>query len=267
MVCWKSFTMERKVRRPMLQIENISVVFGGVTALNDVSFDVAEGELLGLIGPNGAGKTTLMRVITGTVTPVQGRVRLMSGTLNGKPSHQRIRSGIGLSQQIVHPFKSMSVLENVAFVVGHGKTRTPLTSIFKYSRREELTTAHELLELLAIDQVADAQPGNLPLGYLKRLEVARALALNPKILLLDEPLAGLNQREAHEFADTLLELNRAGQTILLIEHNLGEVIRICNRLVVIDNGVRIGQGNPHEVMDDPSVRKAYLGEDHRHVAP
>jgi len=250
----------------MLQVNNVTVVFGGVTAVNNVSFNVKDGEIMGLIGPNGAGKTTLMRVITGTVTPVSGTVSLGDIPLNGKPTYECIRAGIGLSQQIVHPFRAMTVLENVAFVAGHDKTKNPLASIFRYSRKKEKQKAAKFLQILGINKVADAQPGNLPLGYLKRLEVARALALEPKILLLDEPLAGLNQIEARELADKLLELNDLGQTILLIEHNLGEVIRICNQIVVIDNGSRIGLGKPHDVLEDPVVRSAYLGEG-QHAEP
>lgn len=246
----------------MLQVNNIKVVFGGLTAVDDVSFNVNAGEVMGLIGPNGAGKTTLMRVITGTVTPERGNVVLEGIPLKGKPTHQRIRSGIGLSQQIVHPFRSMTILENVAFVAGYGKTKNPVMSVFKYSREKEKQKAMEILQLLGIEEVADTKPNNLPLGYLKSLEIARALALEPKIMLLDEPLAGLNQIEARKLADKFLELNDLGQTILLIEHNLGEVIRVCNRLVVIDNGIRVGLGDPREVMDDPVVRSAYLGEGH-----
>lgn len=244
----------------MLRVDDITVVFGGVTAVKDVGFEVQKGEILGLLGPNGAGKTTLMRVITGTVTQVNGSVSLLNTSLDKKPSHQRIRSGIGLSQQIVYPFHSMTVLENVAFVAGYVKTRNPLLSILSYTRKNEMEKAREILELLDIEEVAEATPANLPLGHLKRLEVARALALQPKILLLDEPLAGLNQLEARRLADKLLELNRLGQTILLIEHNLSEVIRICTRIVVIDNGSKIGEGEPHEVMQDSVVRSAYLGE-------
>ncbi len=244
----------------MLRVDTITVVFGGVTALCDVSFTVKKGDVLGLIGPNGAGKTTLMRVITGTVIPVHGTVRLENVSLNKKPPHERIRSGIGMSQQIVHPFRSMTVIDNVAFVAGYAKTANPLRTIFKYSRKKEMQKALEILQLLGIEEVAESMPTNLPLGYLKRLEVARALALEPKILLLDEPLAGLNQLEARRLADKLVELNQLGHAILLIEHNLSEVVRICNRLVVIDNGSKIGEGLPHEVMHDPAVRSAYLGE-------
>ncbi|TKB05857.1 ABC transporter ATP-binding protein [Desulforhopalus sp. IMCC35007] len=250
----------------MLRVDNITVVFGGVTAVKDVAFGVKNGELLGLIGPNGAGKTTLMRVITGTVTPVSGSVSLINTSLDRKSSHERIRAGIGLSQQIVHPFRSMTVGENVAYAAGYAKTRNPLRSILSYSRKKEMDKAREILKLLDIEEVAEATPTNLPLGYLKRLEVARALALQPKILLLDEPLAGLNQMEARKLADKLLELNRLGQTILLIEHNLSEVIRICGRIIVIDNGIKIGEGEPQKVMRDPDIRSAYLGEGYNNAA-
>jgi len=250
----------------MLQVDNVTVVYGGVTAVKDVSFTVDSHEIMGLIGPNGAGKTTLLRVITGTVTPVQGTVTLAGISLEKKQSYKRIRLGIGLSQQIVHPFKSMSVLENVAFAAGHEKTKNPVMSIFRKSRAKEEQKAMEILRVLDIEKIAEEKPFNLPLGYLKRLEVARAMALTPELLLLDEPLAGLNQLESRKLADKLLELKQLGYTILLIEHNLGEVIRICDRLVVIDNGIKIGQGKPRKVMDNPVVRSAYLGEGH-HAAP
>jgi branched-chain amino acid transport system ATP-binding protein len=229
-------------------------------AVNGVCLKVEKGDFMGLIGPNGAGKTTLMRVITGTVKPTVGSVFLKQKCLDNLPSHDRIRSGIGLSQQIVHPFASMTVLENVVLVAGYEKTRNPMRSIFNRARKREEEKALDILKLLNIDKLADKKPTNLPLGYLKRLEVARALALDPVILLLDEPLAGLNQSEARELADKLQELNGLGQTILLIEHNLGEIVRICNKLAVIDNGMLISTGQPKTVMNEPGVRKAYLGE-------
>ncbi len=250
----------------MLRVDNITVLFGGVTALKEISLQTDRGDFMGLIGPNGAGKTTLMRVITGTVKPVEGSVFLREKCLDHLACHDRIRSGIGLSQQIVHPFTSMTVLENVVLVAGYEKTRNPMRSIFSRTRKQEEEKAFELLKLLKIDKIAGEKPTNLPLGYLKRLEVARALALDPAVLLLDEPLAGLNQTEARELADQLKELNVLGQTILLIEHNLGEVIRICNTLAVVDNGILISTGQPESVMNEPKVRKAYLGEKH-HALP
>ncbi len=250
----------------MLRVDNITVLFGGVTALKDISLHTDSGDFMGLIGPNGAGKTTLMRAITGTVKPAEGSVYLQEKCLDHLACHDRIRSGIGLSQQIVHPFTSMTVLENVVLVAGYERTKNPVRSIFSRTRKEEEEKAFELLKLLNIDKIAGEKPTNLPLGYLKRLEVARALALDPAILLLDEPLAGLNQTEARQLADQLEELNGLGQTILLIEHNLGEVIRICKTLAVIDNGILISIGQPESVMNEPKVRKAYLGEEH-HALP
>lgn len=243
----------------LLQIDGVSVHFGGVTALDDVSFEARQGELLGLIGPNGAGKTTMLRAITGVVRPDAGTIRLNDQNITGLATHARVRLGLGLSQQLVRPFRSMTVLENVALAAGHARTASPLAALLVRSRAVERQRALEFLDMVGIAEVAEAQPANLPLGTLKRLEVARALALQPKLLLLDEPLAGLNHIEAARLADTIADLNQGGLTVILIEHNLSEVLRVCSRLVVLDNGRRIGEGPPRAVMADPLVRAAYLG--------
>ncbi|MFD2208050.1 ABC transporter ATP-binding protein [Kiloniella antarctica] len=250
----------------LLEVSNVRVQFGGVVAVNDVSFSLEEGELLGFIGPNGAGKTTMMRAITGVVTPTSGSILLGQQELISLPIHERVRMGLGFSQQLVKPFRNMTVLENVALTAGAHLTRSPLAALFKVGRDAEQTKARELLELVGISDAADSDPSNLPLGYLKRLEVARALALDPTLLLLDEPLAGLNHAEAHKLADMIVNLNKAGRSIILIEHNLGEVMRICSRLVVQDNGNKIADGDPESVMNTPAVRAAYLGENTDHVA-
>ena len=245
----------------LLEVEAITVRFGGVAALDDVSFTVAEGELLGLIGPNGAGKTTMLRAITGVVNPERGRIRLAGHDLARLPPHRRIRLGLGLSQQLVRPFRSLAAIDNVALAAGRASTRSPWSALCRLDRRAERGRALDLLRLVGIADAAEAAPANLPLGHLKRLELARALALDPELLLLDEPLAGLNHVEAARLADTVADLNRQGRTVILIEHNLGEVLRICERLVVLDNGRKIAEGAPHAVMADAAVRAAYLGEE------
>ena len=250
----------------LLHIDGVTVRFGGVTALDDVSFAVRQGELLGLIGPNGAGKTTMLRVITGVVTPGAGSINLAGKDITGFATHVRVRLGLGLSQQMVRPFKSMTVLENVALAAGHKRSRFPLAALMVRNRAAEQKTALEFLDLVGIADVADRPPANLPLGTLKRLEVARALALEPRLLLLDEPLAGLNHVEAARMADTIAALNSDGLTVILIEHNLSEVLRVCSRLVVLDNGRCIGEGEPRAVMAKPEVRAAYLGKETDHAA-
>ena len=246
----------------VLHVKGVTVQFGGVTAVENVELRINSGELIGFIGPNGAGKTTLMRVITGIVQPQLGTVTLEGIDITQTATHLRIRAGLALAQQIVQPLRAMSLLDNVALACGAAKTRHALKSMWRTNRSEERERAHELLKRVGLGDVVDEKPGTLPLGYLKRLEVARALALNPKLLLLDEPLAGLNQQEAAALADLIASLNADGQTILLIEHNLHEVMRICPTLYVQDNGKALAFGDAADVMADPKVRSAYLGAGH-----
>lgn len=243
----------------LLEVSGVTVQFGGLVAVDNVSFNVQRGELLGLIGPNGAGKTTAMRSITGVVKPVAGRVVLNGKDISNLPVHQRIRKGLSLSQQLVRPFREISILDNVALAAGSRYTQSPLKALLHVSAQAERTRALTMLERVGIAHLADQMPGIQPLGVLKRMEMARALALDPELLLLDEPLAGLNSKEARTLADTIAEVNQQGVTIILIEHNLSEVMRICQRLVVLDNGRKIASGAPREVMAQPNVRAAYLG--------
>ncbi len=243
----------------LLEIRNVTVRFGGVTAVDDVSLELGQDELLGFIGPNGAGKTTLMRVITGMITPQQGSVRFNGEDITSRPVHARIRGGLALAQQIVQPLRGFTLLENVALAAGFAKTGNPIKALFNTNRTRERAHALELLDRTGLADAADKLPSELPLGFLKRLELSRALALRPSVLLLDEPLAGLNQSEAERLADLIARLATAGQAILLIEHNIREVTRICTRLYVQDNGRALAAGPTAEVMSNPAVRKAYLG--------
>lgn len=249
-----------------LEVRNVAVRFGGIKAIDDVSFDVRKGELIGLIGPNGAGKTTMLRVISGQVRAQTGDVYLDGIDLRRLRVAKRARAGLGMSNQIVRPFKHLSLLDNVAIAAGHAHTASPLTAIGHVSRKEAREKAGELLDLVGIAHLALASPQAQPLGVLKRLEVARALATNPVVLMLDEPLAGLNQAEAGKLAETILTLNGSGITIVLIEHNLAEAQRICRRFVVLDNGRKIADGPVRTVMSDDAVITAYLGEGWRHAA-
>jgi branched-chain amino acid transport system ATP-binding protein len=240
--------------------------FGGVHALSDVSFQVRDGEFLCLIGPNGAGKTTMLKAIVGAIAPQQGRIVLDGREISGLPTHRRIRLGLALTHQLVRPFRSMTLTDNVALAAGHRRIRRVWTALAGLDREKERARARELLALVGIDAHAHQTVAGQPLGVLKRLEVARALALEPRLLLLDEPLAGLNHVEAARLADAVARINQEGLTVVMIEHNLSEVLRVSHRLVVLDNGRKIAEGPPREVMRRPHVRAAYVGKEEHDAA-
>jgi branched-chain amino acid transport system ATP-binding protein len=243
-----------------LRVHNASMVFGGVHALDGVTMTMEKGQLLGLIGPNGAGKTTFLRVLTGTLHATTGRVFFKDADITRLPTYTRAQKGIVLTHQIVRPFREMTLLENVTLAAEPSLIASPFQSLIHVDQSEARKHALALLKRLGIDDAADKRAAILPLGYLKRMQVARALASNPELLLLDEPLAGLNYTEAARMADTIAALNREGHTILLVEHNLGEVTRIAQRLLVLNNGAILAAGEPVEVMRRADVRAAYLGD-------
>lgn len=245
--------------KPLLTVDQVTVQFGGLTAVDQVSFVVQKGELLGLIGPNGAGKTTMLRAITGVVTATKGEVYLGGEPLVHLSIEQRVRRGLSLSQQLVKPLRNMTLLDNVALAAGYNKTISPFRSLLNVSDKVEREIGMDMLKRVGIADRANQMPNVQPLGILKRLELARALALKPALFLLDEPLAGLNSKEAEALANTILDIHQSGMTVVLIEHNLGEVMRLCQRLVVLDNGKKIGDGEPRYVMSDAKVQAAYLG--------
>jgi branched-chain amino acid transport system ATP-binding protein len=241
------------------QIDDLHISFGGVTAANGVSFAVERGEFLALIGPNGAGKTTVLRIAAGILRPDRGRVVFDDRDVTGLPAHARVRLGLGFTHQIVRPFYAFSTIENVMLAAGHERTASPWRAIVSRSRAAARDKARAVLDRVGLAAQAELSPRALPLGQRKRLEVARAMALDPKLLLLDEPLAGLSSAEATVMADLIRTLPGQGITVVLVEHNLGEVMRVADRLVVLDAGKVMAQGAPAEVMARADVRQAYTG--------
>jgi branched-chain amino acid transport system ATP-binding protein len=245
---------------PVLTLHDLSIRFGGVAAVDNVSFAIGSSEFVALIGPNGAGKTTLIRLISGILLPDTGRVELLGEDVTRRSTATRVRGGLALTHQIVRPFRTMSALDNVILAAGHKRTVDPLRALVQTGREAERERSASILRQVGLVGAETKLAGSLPLGQLKRLEIARALALDPTIVLLDEPLAGLNNSEAAEQIDMIAAVNASGVTILLVEHNLEEVIRACRRLIVLANGRVIGDGLPHDVMRQEDVRAAYLGE-------
>ncbi|MSQ63415.1 MAG: ABC transporter ATP-binding protein [Betaproteobacteria bacterium] len=250
----------------MLEGRDLSIAFGGVRAVAGVNLRVERGELAGLIGPNGAGKTTLLRLLTGVLAPDSGSVRFEGRDVTQMPIHRRAQLGFVLTHQIVRPFRDMTVLDNVMVAAATQVTLRPWRALVSVDTRPARLRAQALLARLGIADAADKPARSVPLGYLKRMQVARALALEPRLLMLDEPLAGLNYTEAARFADLIAQLNAEGITIVLVEHNLGEVTRIARRLLVLHNGAVLAEGVPRDVMARHDVRDAYLGADQDAVA-
>ena len=250
----------------MLEGRDLSIAFGGVRAVAGVNLRVERGELAGLIGPNGAGKTTLLRLLTGVLAPDSGSVRFEGRDVTQMPIHRRAQLGFVLTHQIVRPFRDMTVLDNVMVAAATQVTLRPWRALVSVDTRPARLRAQALLARLGIADAADKPARSVPLGYLKRMQVARALALEPRLLMLDEPLAGLNYTEAARFADLIAQLNAEGITIVLVEHNLGEVTRIARRLLVLHNGAVLAEGVPRDVMARRDVRDAYLGADQDAVA-
>lgn len=244
----------------MLQVDDLAISFGGVAAVKGVSLTVRTGEFVGLIGPNGAGKTTLLRLMTGVLRPDRGHVRFADHDITSMSVDERARRGFVMTHQIVRPFRQMTLHENATLAAGHVLTRWPWMALWRTDARAAKERAMLELERVGIADAAHKLASQVPLGYLKRLQVAMALALDPRFVMLDEPLAGLNYHEAERFSNLLIELHREGLGLLLVEHNLGEVLRVAQRLVVIDSGAVLADGAPQAVMAQPDVRRAYLGE-------
>jgi branched-chain amino acid transport system ATP-binding protein len=241
----------------MLATRGVSVSFGGVHALVDVDLDVASGQLVGLIGPNGAGKTTFIDAVTGFV-PHQGRTTLDGHDITGTAPHHRARLGMARTWQAVELFDDLSVSENLTVAARHPSTLASLKALF--TRPVVHTDAvDEALDTMSLAHLADAMPGDLTQGQRKFVAVARALAARPKLLCLDEPAAGLDVNESAELGRRLRSIVDRGTPVLLVDHDMGLVLEICDRLVVLEFGRVIARGTPAEIRADPAVVAAYLG--------
>ena len=236
----------------VLETKGLTMRFGGLTAVDHLDLYVTEGEAVGLIGPNGAGKTTAFNMISGAYKPSEGTVTFLGEDITRLPAPEVCKRGIGRTFQVVRPFGDLSVLENV--MVG-GFVHTNKAA-------ESRKIAEDVLRLVGMDHIANRKAKDLTLPQRKRLEVAKALATKPKLLLLDEVLAGLNPTEIEEAIVLIRKINATGVSVLMIEHVLQETMAICSRIYVLDNGKPIATGTPEEVTSNPDVIKAYLGDDY-----
>jgi len=256
----------------LLSLEKVDKIFGGLSALKQVSFEVPEKAIFGLIGPNGAGKTTLFNVITGVYSPDGGAIRFEGQSIGGQSPARVAHRGIARTFQNIRLFRAMTVEENVMVAGHHLHQASVLAAMFRTRAQVEdearlRKRAGELLDVMGLGKHAEEVAGSLPYGSQRRLEIARALMLKPKLLLLDEPAAGMNSQEAAELERQIRFLrDEMGLTIVLVEHNMAVVMSVCEQVHVVDHGETIAHGTPEKVKKDPAVLAAYLGKSTEEVA-
>lgn len=240
--------------KPILEAENITKYFGGLAALSNVSFSINQGELVGFIGPNGAGKTTLINVITGAKRPTSGEIRFKGIDIKRMKNYEISRMGIARTFQIVKPFPGMTVKENVLTAALFGSNSGKLTV------KEALERSEKILDMVGLSHRMNASPNETTIPDRKRLELAKALATEPELLLLDEVMAGLNPTELNKIMELIRDINRKGRTILIIEHVMKAIMGLSQRIIVLHHGKKISEGSPAQIANDDSVIEAYLGE-------
>ncbi len=249
-----------------LKIDGVTMQFGGVTAIDNLSFEVEKGMIYGLIGPNGAGKTTIFNIITGNLYPTEGKILLESNNITGTKPNKIVYKGVARTFQNIRLFKSMSVLDNILIGFDAQAKYSYLEAIFRlprYFKQEKFIDkkAKELLEIFGLTEFADSKATDLSYGVQRKVEIARALATNPTLLLLDEPAAGMNSNETSDLADIIFKIkDKFNLTVLLIEHDMKFVNKMCDKLTVLDYGEKIFEGKPADAIVDKKVVSAYLGD-------